>query len=112
LTFDLGFSIKYRQVVFLNDYDVSEALRDDAKNCLVLLVGGHRIIVKLEKREVIYLAKVYLYLPVRVSNCYDDVGDKRLQSVNKVMASLSQGGFDSEYLKSVLPDVKMPERVD
>jgi hypothetical protein len=107
LVFDLGFSIKFRHDVFLNDYVVEDSLRAEAKNCLILLIGGHRVIVKSEKKDGIYIAKVYLYIPTKISGCNDDVGDKRLQCVNRVMSVLSSRGYDSEYLKSMLPDVRL-----
>ena len=112
LAFDLGFSIKYRHDVTLNDYDVDDSLKEEAKNCLILLIGGHRVIVKVEKRDSVFVSKVYLYMPVKIPNCYDDVGDKRLQSVNKVMAEMSLKKFNTEYIKSVLPDMRLSDRTE
>jgi len=105
LTFDLGFSIKYRHDIILSGYDVDMSLQAEAKNCLILLIGGHRVIVRSEKSGEEYLSQVFLYSPIRFPNCYDNVGDKRLQCVNSIMSVLAQKNYSTDYLKGLLPDV-------
>lgn len=100
LSIDLGFHIRYRMKVNLLVDDVDEQDRVKAKSCLITILGGHRIVVKMLKEEdnERYIADAYLMYFVPLEGVSSVVIDKKLPSVKKLMQVASNLKFESNVL--------------
>lgn len=97
--FDLGFNTFKRKNIRIPGYLADPHLEKEAKDCLIILIGGHRIVAKPKKEGDIWEARVYLYQNIGMEGVSEVVGDKRLVCVNKVMAKAQDHGYDAEWLK-------------
>lgn len=104
MALDLGFNIKKREVFHLNGYAVPEYLEKNAKSCLILLVGGRRLLAQTEKSQVgetsVWTAHLYTYEAFNQDGVSEVVVDRRLPCVNKIMRRLEREDFDPEWLKT------------
>jgi len=101
LILDLGFGIKSRQTVFLSGYEVPDKFQSAAKSCLIIAVGGHRVICKSDKDDTPYYnGRIYLYESINMNNVYETVGDRRLPCLNRIMINSAQFNFEPNTFKS------------
>jgi hypothetical protein len=107
LFFDLGFGIKFRNIVIISDFSTEEDKKLQAKNCLIVLIGGHRIVASSIKNKYgnLYDVRMYLYNPIKLENVYECINDFKLPCVNKIMNKLKDFDYDSEILKSYIPQM-------
>lgn len=100
---DLGFSVKKKERFILQDYRVEDELLQEAKAALIVLVGGHRVLVRVDKdeSEEKWTARLYLYQPVNMEDIYEVLLDRRLPCVNKIMRGMEKLKYDAEYIKKV-----------
>jgi hypothetical protein len=100
--FDLGFKVKFREMVILPGYSVNDHQYSSAKACLIVLIGGHRIVLNVSKKEQssIYEAKIFLYHTIKMDDIFELALDRRLPCVNKIMSKMESLDFNVDELKS------------
>lgn len=101
LSIDLGFNIRYRVKVNLLVDEVSKQEELKAKSCLVTILGGHRIIVRMlteDREKSKFVADAYLMYFVPLEGVSSVIMDKKLPSVRKLMRVAGNIEFDSNVL--------------
>jgi len=103
LNVDLGFSLKMFKTFNLDGYSVSDSEETLAKSCLVLILGGRRVLIKVEKKgseEIKWVSRIFIHerydFDEEVS---ETVSDKRLVCVNLIMRQLEDFKYEPEVLK-------------
>lgn len=104
---DLRFGVSVRRIIKLNGYPVSETQEENAKSCLILLIGGHRLVLQTEEHDIdpdndIYM-KAYVGGEEMVQGTLENVGDARLANVNKAMLILSEDNYPTGGLAAKRP---------
>jgi uncharacterized protein YpbB len=102
LSIDLGFNLRYRDKLSLLVEYVSDIDEEKAKDCLVALIGGHRIIIKSEKIDNVYKVHAFLMYFVPIKEVSEVVLDRKLPSIYKLMRYAKRLNFNAFDLYSQL----------
>lgn len=106
LRFDLGFNIFKRKQVKISGYFVDDSQQKKAKDCLIVLIGGHRVIAKMEKVKDLWTASLFMYQQVKIKDVIEIIQEKRLPCVNRIMLKAREKEFDPEWLKTMFKGAK------
>lgn len=101
LSLDLGFRLKYRQIVKMPLF-VSPDHWEKAKECLIVLIGGHRILASVTQIYPVTLANLYLKYSLPIEGVSGVILDKKLPLVSALVDSCAKFHYNSATLKENL----------